>query len=246
MVIDRPNQVWAADITYVPIGRSFISGGDHRLGEPCGAGLAPVEHDGHIVLRVCALAARRGLARLDRPEIFNTDQGSQLTSAALTGTLAATGVRISMDGGGRWMDNVFIERLWRLLKYEDIYLKSYSDGHEAKAGIARWIEFYNFRRPIRHCKTALRWRSGGAEAIGAFGEEAVDMTLLASEKLRQRCALPTATTAASKGSVKYWAERTAAAPLKKPDPVVLSVGSISQAPDVVLPQSGLISISAAL
>src|SRR5262249_26065176 len=87
-------------------------------------------------------ALEEALARFGRPEIFNTDQGSQFTSAAFTGTLAATGVRISMDGRGRWMDNVFIE--WRSLKYEDIYLKGYSDGPEAKAGIARWIEFYNF------------------------------------------------------------------------------------------------------
>src|SRR5437773_9379507 len=87
----------------------------------------------------CVAALEEALARFGRPEIFNTDQGSQFTSAAFTGTLAATGV----DGRGRWMDNVFIERLWRSLKYEDIYLKGYLDGHEAKAGIARWIEFYN-------------------------------------------------------------------------------------------------------
>ena len=130
-------------------------------------------------------------ARFGKPEIFNTDQGSQFTSAAFTGTLAATGVRISMDGRGRWMDNVFIERLWRSLKYEDIYLKGYSDGHEAKAGIARWIEFYNFQRPhqgLENRAPMAVWRAG---VIGAFGEEAVDMTLLASEKLGQRCALPT-------------------------------------------------------
>ena len=128
------------------------------------------------------------------------------------------------------MDNVFIERLWRSLKYEDIYLKGYSDGHEAKAGIARWIEFYNFQRPhqaLENRAPMAVWRAG---VTGAFGEEAVDMTLLASEKLGQRCALPTspqlqrqqATVAQS-----YWEERTAAAPLKKPDPVVLGVGSTS-------------------
>jgi hypothetical protein len=116
--------------------------------------------------------------------------GSQFTSAAFTGTLAATGVRISMDGRGRWMDNVFIERLWRSLKYEDIYLKGYSDGHEAKAGIARWIEFYNFQRPHQAPESRAPmavWRAG---VTGAFGEKAVDMMLLASEKLGQRCALP--------------------------------------------------------
>ena len=88
-------------------------------------------------------ALEEALARFGRPEIFNTDQGSQFTSAAFTGTLAAAGVRISMDGRGRWMDNVFIERLWRSLKHEDIYLKGYVDGREAKAGIGAWFAFYN-------------------------------------------------------------------------------------------------------
>lgn len=78
-----------------------------------------------------------------QPEIFNTDQGSQFTSAAFTSALMAAGVRISMDGRGRWMDNVFIERLWRSLKHEDIYLKGYADGREAHAGIAAWFAFYN-------------------------------------------------------------------------------------------------------
>ena len=141
MVIDRPNQVWAADITYVPIGQGFL-----YL-------VAIIDWASRAVLAwrlsntmdtsFCVSALEEALARFGRPEIFNTDQGSQFTSAAFTGTLAATGVRNSMDGRGRWMDNVFIERLWRSLKYEDIYLKGYSDGHEAKAGIARWIEFYN-------------------------------------------------------------------------------------------------------
>ncbi|MFK4531970.1 hypothetical protein ABIA00_000153 [Bradyrhizobium ottawaense] len=110
----------------------------------------------------CVSALEEALARFGRPEIFNTDQGSQFTSAAFTGALAATGVRISMDGRGRWMDNVFIERLWRSLKYEDIYLEGYSDGHEAEAGIARWIASFTISSaPIRRWKTARRWRSGG-------------------------------------------------------------------------------------
>jgi transposase InsO family protein len=95
----------------------------------------------------CVSALEEALARFGRPEIFNTDQGSQFTSAAFTDTLAATGVRISMDGRCRWMDNVFIERLWRSLKYEDIYLKGYADGREAHAGIASWVAFYNVTRP---------------------------------------------------------------------------------------------------
>ncbi|MGY3238167.1 putative transposase [Bradyrhizobium sp. USDA 4472] len=114
MVIDRPNQVWAADITYVPIGQGFL-----YL-------VAIIDWASHAVLAwrlsntmdtsFCVSALEEALARFGRPEIFNTDQGSQFTSAPFIGTLAATGVRISMDGRGRWMDNVFIERLWRSLK----------------------------------------------------------------------------------------------------------------------------------
>src|SRR5215470_11074901 len=188
MVIDRPNQVWAADITYVPIGQGFL-----YL-------VAIIDWASRAVLAwrlsntmdtsFCVSALEEALARFGRPEIFNTDQGSQFTSAAFTGTLTATGVRISMDGRGRWMDNVFIERLWRSLKYEDIYLKGYSDGHEAKAGIARWIEFYNFQRPhqaLENRAPMAVWRAG---VTGAFGEKAVDMTLLASEKLGHAARCP--------------------------------------------------------
>jgi len=91
----------------------------------------------------CVGALEEALARFGKPEIFNTDQGSQFTSAAFTGTLAASGIEISMDGRGRWMDNVFIERQWRRLKCEHIYLKGYADGREARAGIGLWMAFYN-------------------------------------------------------------------------------------------------------
>ncbi len=116
----------------------------------------------------CLAALEDALARFGRPEIFNTDQGAQFTSAVFTGTLAAAGVAISMDGRGRWMDNVFIERLWRSLKYEDVYLKGYADGREARAGIAAWIAFYNEVRP--HQALANRapmavWRCGMEEAV---------------------------------------------------------------------------------
>jgi putative transposase len=120
----------------------------------------------------CLAALEEALAKFGKPEIFNTDQGSQFTSAAFTEALAKAGVAISMDGRGRWMDNVFIERLWRSLKYEDVYLKGYADGREALRGIAEWIVFYNERRP--HQALADRtpmavWR----EAIA--GDGAVDM-----------------------------------------------------------------------
>ncbi len=92
----------------------------------------------------CVAALEDTLARHGRPEeIFNTDLGSQFTGRDFTGRLERSGIRISMDGRGRWMDNVFIERLWRSMKHEDLYLKAYADGREAKAGIAAWITFYN-------------------------------------------------------------------------------------------------------
>jgi transposase InsO family protein len=108
----------------------------------------------------CLAALEDALARHGRPEIFNTDQGSQFTSAAFTGMLAAAGIKISMDGRGRWRDNVFIERLWRSLKHEDIYLKGYADGREAKAGIAAWMNFTTNNAFTRRWATARRWRSG--------------------------------------------------------------------------------------
>jgi putative transposase len=135
----------------------------------------------------CVSALEEALARFGKPEIFNTDQGSQFTSTAFTGTLMKAGVAISMDGRGRWMDNVFIERLWRSVKHEDIYLKGYADGCEAKAGIGQWFAFYNTRRP--HAALSNRtpmavWRDG---VTGALSESAVDMTL----RLDNANALPT-------------------------------------------------------
>ena len=115
-------------------------------------------------------ALEEALARHGRPEIFNTDQGSQFTGAAFTGVLIKAGVRISMDGRGRWMDNVFIERLWRSLKHEDVYLKGYADGREARAGIGEWIAFYNDRRlhqALGYRAPMAVLRAGGA--AGACG-----------------------------------------------------------------------------
>ena len=119
----------------------------------------------------CVAALEEALARFGRPEIFNTDQGSQFTSAAFTGALAAAGVRISMDGRGRWMDNVFIERLWRSLKHEDIYLKGYADGREARAGIGSWIAFYNraSEHPSGYVTEEKRLCWPGCDPAGYFG-----------------------------------------------------------------------------
>ncbi len=185
LVIDRPNQVWAADITYVPIGRGFL----YLVAVIDWASRAVLAWRLSNTMEVsfCVSALEEALAHFGRPEIFNTDQGSQFTSAVFTGTLAAAEIRISMDGRGRWMDNVFIERLWRSLKYEDIYLKGYADGREAKTGIADWVAFYNHRRP--HQALANRapmavWRDA---ITGASGQAAVDMTL----RLDNAGALPT-------------------------------------------------------
>jgi putative transposase len=181
VTVERPNQVWAADITYVPIGRGFL----YLVAVMDWASRAVLSWrlSNTMDVSFCVSALEEALARFGRPEIFNTDQGSQFTSDAFTGTLTAAGIRISMDGRGRWMDNVFIERLWRSLKYEDVYLQGYADGHEAKAGIARWIGFYNDLRPHQ----ALDNRTPMVVWRGTLGERAVDMTL----RLDNARALPT-------------------------------------------------------
>jgi putative transposase len=165
LAIDRPNQVWAADITYIPIGRGFL----YLVAVIDWASRAVLAWrlSNTMDVSFCVSAVEEALARFGTPAIFNTDQGSQFTSAAFTGTLAAAGVRISMDGRGRWMDNVFIERLWRSLKYEDIYLNGYADGREARAGIGVWMAFYNGSRPHQALgnRTPMAvWRDGGAGA----------------------------------------------------------------------------------
>ncbi len=120
---------------------------------------------------LCLEALEEALARFGRPDIFNTDQGSQFTSPRFTGVLLAAGVRVSMDGRGRWMDNVFIERLWRSLKYECVYLHAFETGSELRAGLVRWIGYYNARRP--HSTLAGRTPD---EAYGAGGTQGADGT----------------------------------------------------------------------
>ena len=185
VVIDRPNQVWAADMTYVPIGRGFLY--LVAIMDWASRAVLAWRLSNSMDVSFCVSALEEALARFGKPDIFNTDQGSQFTSAAFTGMLLATGIKVSMDGRGRWMDNVFIERLWRSLKHEDIYLKGYADGHEAKARIAAWVAFYNTRRPhqaLRNWAPMVLWRAG---MTGDFGHSAVDMTL----RLDNAVALPT-------------------------------------------------------
>ena len=143
--IARPNQVWCADITYIPMRRGFLylvaimdwatrKVLSWRLSNTMDAGF-------------CVEALHEAMARFGRPEIFNTDQGSQFTGFEWTNALAEAGVKISMDGRGRWIDNRFIERLWRSLKYECVYLQAFETGSEARRGIGAWISYYNRERP---------------------------------------------------------------------------------------------------
>jgi putative transposase len=147
LVIDRPNQVWAMDITYIPMRRGFVF-------------LAAVL-DWHsrrvLAWRVsntlttdfCLDAVGEAIARHGTPEIFNTDQGSQFTSSDFTDLLREHDIAISMDGKGCWRDNVFVERLWKSVKYEEVYLKAYDSVSEAKAALGAYLGFYNTRRPHR-------------------------------------------------------------------------------------------------
>src|ERR687883_1603317 len=145
VVIDRPNQVWCADITYLPMRRGFL----HLVAvmDRATRKVLAWRVSNTLDVEFCLEALEEALARFGRPEVSNTDQGSQFTSPRFTGVLQQAGVRISMDGRGRWMDNVFIERLWGSLKYECIYLQAFETGSEARVGIGRWVGYYNADRP---------------------------------------------------------------------------------------------------
>ena len=145
MAITRPDQVWAMDITYIPMARGFVY-------------LAVVlDWFSRRVLSwrlsitmeaaFCVETLEDAMARHGKPNIFNTDQGSQFTGGAFTGVLIKNGIAISMDGKGAWRDNVFVERLWRSVKYEEVYLKAYDSVSEARASIGRYLDFFNRRRP---------------------------------------------------------------------------------------------------
>ncbi len=145
LAIDRPNQVWCADITYIPMRRGFLY--LVAIMDWASRKVLAWRLSNTMDAEFCVAALEEAMARYGRPEIFNTDQGSQFTSFAFTGMLKDAGIRISMDGRGRWMDNVFIERLWRSLKYECVFLNAFETGSEARAGIGRWIGYYNTDRP---------------------------------------------------------------------------------------------------
>jgi len=145
MTIDRPNQVWAMDITYVPMARGFV----HLAAVVDWFSRRVLAWRLSITLEAafCVEALEEALARHGKPGIFNTDQGSQFTSHDFTGVLIKAEVAISMDGKGAWRDNVFVERLWRTIKYEEIYLRAYDTVTGARASIGRYLGFYNARRP---------------------------------------------------------------------------------------------------
>ncbi|HEX4708371.1 MAG TPA: IS3 family transposase [Candidatus Udaeobacter sp.] len=143
--VERPNQVWATDITYIPMARGFVylvavvdwftrRVLSHRVSITMDAGF-------------CVEALEEALRKYGKPEIFNTDQGSQFTGEAFTGVLLANGIAISMDGKGSWRDNVFVERLWKSVKYEEVYLKAYDTVAEARSSLGRYLDFYNRQRP---------------------------------------------------------------------------------------------------
>jgi len=153
MVIDRPNQVWCADITYIPVRRGFlylVAIMDWTTRKVLAWRLSNTMH-----ASFCVEALQEAIARYGPPEIVNTDQGSQFTGADWITTLTEAGVRISMDGRGRYLDNIFIERLWRSLKQEAIYLTELQDGFQAQRVIDEWTDFYNTGRP----HSALEYRT---------------------------------------------------------------------------------------
>jgi putative transposase len=152
MVIDRPNQVWAMDITYIPMARGFV----YLAAVVDWFSRRVLAWKLSITLEVefCIEAVEEALSRYGRPEIFNTDQGSQFTSGDFTGLLLKNAIMISMDGKAAWRDNVFVERLWRSVKYEEVYLHAYASVAEARVGLSRYLNFYNGRRP--HSSLAAR------------------------------------------------------------------------------------------
>ena len=145
VTIDRPNQVWAMDITYVPMARGFVYLA--AVVDWCSRRVLSWRVSITLEAAFCIEALEEALARHGRPEIFNTDQGSQFTSKGFTDVLVKHGIAISMDGRGSWRDNVFVERLWRSIKYEEVYLRAYDTVSEARASIGRYLAFYNGRGP---------------------------------------------------------------------------------------------------
>jgi putative transposase len=148
VTVARPNQVWATDITYIPMARGFV----YLVVVLDWFSRRALSWRVSITMEAdfCVEAVEEALARYGKPEIFNTDQGGQFTGEAFTGLLLKNGIAISMDGKGAWRDNVFVERLWRTVKHEEVYLNAYDSVPEARISIGRFLDFYNTRRPHSH------------------------------------------------------------------------------------------------
>ena len=145
MTITRPNHVYAADITYIPMKRGFVY--LFAVMDWASRRVLAWRLSNTLTTDFCLEAVQEAIHRYGTPEIFNTDQGSQFTSSDFTDLLKDNGIAISMDGRGCWRDNVFVERLWKSIKYEEVYLRSYDTVSQAREGIGRYLDFYNTRRP---------------------------------------------------------------------------------------------------
>ena len=143
--VERPNQVWATDITYIPMARGFV----YLTAVVDWFTRRVLSHRVSITMEAefCVEALEEAMAKHGRPDIFNTDQGSQFTSEIFTRVLIDNAIAISMDGKGAWRDNVFVERLWKSVKYEEVYLRAYDSVADARSSLARYLNFYNQRRP---------------------------------------------------------------------------------------------------
>jgi putative transposase len=143
--IDRPDQVWAADITYIPMKKGFVY--LFAVMDWYSRRVLAWKLSNTLSADFCVEAVEEAMRKYGCPEVFNTDQGSQFTGHAFTGLLKKKGVSISMDGKGRWRDNVFVERLWKSVKYEEVYLKAYESVSDAQRSLEKYLDFYNHRRP---------------------------------------------------------------------------------------------------
>ena len=181
LIIDRPNQVWCADITYIPMAKGFVYlvAVMDWFSRRVLAWRVSITMDADF----CVEALRDAMERYGQPEIFNTDQGVQFTSGSFLDELESCGIRVSMDGRGRFLDNIFIERLWRSLKYEEVFIKAYGSVAEARRGIGGWLAFYNDEPPHQ----ALDYRTPRA----VFEGEACDHVDNTAASLCSAFALPT-------------------------------------------------------
>jgi putative transposase len=184
VAITQPNQVWSADITYIPLARGFLY--LVTIMDWYSRYVLAWRLSNTLEVDFCIEALEEAL-RIGVPKIFNTDQGAQFTSEAFTGLLKQHGIKVSLDGKGRYTDNLFIERLWRSLKYEEVYLKAYPGGKEARAGIGEYFDFYNLERPHQ----ALSYRTPAE--VFRNGKEAANPVDLVESRKPSRLAEPTET-----------------------------------------------------